>query len=55
MKAALKFIVVLGGAVLLSFAVHDTVSFGWRISTGASRARKQFWDALVDAVAWGIQ
>jgi hypothetical protein len=41
--------------VLLGFAVHDVVSLGWRISTIASRAPRQFRDALVEAVAWGIQ
>ena len=52
MKAALRFIVVVGGTVLLGFAVHDTVSFGWKISIIASRARRQIWEALSDTVAW---
>ena len=55
MKAALRLIVVISAAVLLGFAVHDIVSFGWRISTVASRAAVQFWDALVDAVTLGIR
>jgi hypothetical protein len=55
MKAALRFIAVVSGAALLGFAAYDMVSFGWRISTSASCAPEQFWHALVDAVAWGIQ
>ncbi len=55
MKAALRFIVVACAALLLGFAVHDVVSLGWRISTTASRAPGQFLDALLNAVAWGIQ
>ena len=55
MKAAFRLIFVVSAAVLLGFAVHDTVSFGWGIFTSASRAPRQFWDTFADAVAWGIQ
>jgi hypothetical protein len=55
MRTALICIVVVSAAVMLGFAVHDVVSFGMGISSSASRAPKQFWDALGDAVIWGIE
>jgi hypothetical protein len=55
MRTALIFMVVVSAVVLLGFAVHDVVSFGMGISSSASRAPKQFWDALGDAVTWSIE
>ncbi len=55
MKAALIIIVVLSAALLLFFAVHDVISLGMGISGSATRAPKQFWDALMDAVIWCIE
>jgi hypothetical protein len=55
MKAAFRFLLVISAALLLGFAVRDTVSWGWRISTAASYAPGQAWDTLADAVAWGKQ
>jgi ABC-type Fe3+ transport system permease subunit len=55
MKAALIVIVVVSALVLLAFAVHDLISFGMGISSSASDASKQFWDAVGDALSWGIE
>jgi len=55
MKSALVFVFVVCGVMLLGFAVHDVVSFGMGISGSAAHAPKQFWDAVVDAVAWGME
>ena len=55
MKSAFRFLLVISAALLLGFAVRDTVSWGWRISATASHAPGQVWDALADAVAWGKQ
>jgi hypothetical protein len=55
MRTALILIVVVSAAAMLAFAVHDVVSLGIGISSSASRAPKQFWDALGDAVIWGIE
>jgi hypothetical protein len=55
MRTALISIAVVSAAVMLGFAVHDVVSFGMGISSSTSRAPKQFWDAVGNAVTWGIQ
>jgi len=55
MKAFLKFVVAVTGVGLLGFAIHDMVSFGMGVSSSVSRAPQQFWDALEDAITWGIQ
>jgi ABC-type Fe3+ transport system permease subunit len=55
MRTALICIVVVSAVIMLGFAVHDVVSFDMGISSSASRAPKQFWDALGDAVTWGIE
>ena len=54
MKALLRFVLVVTGVVLLGFAVHDMVSFGMGVSSSVSRAPRELWDVLVDAVTWGI-
>ena len=52
MAAALKFIVWASAILLLCFAVHDVFSFGMSVSSSASHAPRQLWDAIGDAVAW---
>ena len=55
MKASLRFVIAAIGVALLGFAVHDMVSFGMDVSSSVSHAPRELWDALGDAVAWGIQ
>jgi len=55
MKAALRFIAVASAVVLLSFFFRDIIRLGMGISSSASSAPKHFWDALGDAVAWGLE
>ena len=55
MKALLRFVLVVTGVVLLGFAVHDMVSFGMGVSSSVSHAPRELWDALADAVSWGIE
>ena len=55
MRPALRLMVVVSAIILLAFAVHDVVRLGMGISSSASHAPKQFWEALVDAFTWGIE
>ena len=55
MRAFLRLIVVVTGMALLVFAVRDMVSFGMGVSSSVSHAPRELWDALGDAVTWGIQ
>ena len=55
MKSVLLFVFAVCAVVLLGFAVHDIVSLRMGIFGSASHAPKQFWDAVVDAVAWGME
>ena len=54
MRAFLRLIVVVTGMALLVFAVRDVASVGMGISSNSSASR-QLWDALGDAVRWGIE
>jgi hypothetical protein len=55
MKASLRFVIAATGVALLGFAVHDMVSFGMGVSSSVSHAPRELWNALGDAVTWGIQ
>ena len=55
MRALLRLMVVVTGMALLVFAVRDVASFGIGISSSGSSASNQLWDALGDAVSWGIE
>ena len=55
MKASLRFVIAVTGVALLGFAVRDMVSFGMGVSSSVSHAPRELWDALADAVSWGIE
>jgi uncharacterized membrane protein YczE len=55
MRALLRLIVVVTGMALLVFAVRDMVSLGMGLSSSVSHAPRDLWDALGDAVTWGIE
>jgi hypothetical protein len=55
MKASLRLVFAITGVALLGFAVHDMVSFGMSVFSSGSHAPRELWDALGDAVTWGIE
>jgi hypothetical protein len=55
MRTVLLYILAVTVVVMVAFGVRDAVSFGIGVSGGASRAPRDLWNALGDAVSWGLE
>ncbi len=55
MRTVLLYILAVTVVVMVAFGIRDAVSFGIGVSAGASRAPRDLWNALGDAVSWGLE
>lgn len=55
MRTVLIYILAGTLVVMVAFGIRDAISFGIGVSDGASRAPRDLWNALGDAVSWGVE